>query len=272
MKVYYLWYGSRLRIREVLRSKEIIMIGANNPVEADETFVGGSITNKHNSVRKYYAANPHLTNKTTVLGMVERGGRLVANVIQSRTSYELATQVATNVENKSTLITDDTNLYQQVASSYNHHSVNHRAKEYSREGGIHTNTIEGAFSLFKRSIFGIYHQITPKHTQRYCDEFTYRYNSRKMNDADRFALSIQSIECRLKYKTLIAAPEPFTISTDVQTPNTGKGIFQIKDGEIVGHYASLAEAKRITKINKSNILSACKGRRKDAGGFNWCFA
>lgn len=260
------------RIREALRVKDVVKIGLNNPVEADEMFVGGSISNKHNKVRKDFVTNPQLYNKTTVLGMVERQGQLVANVIQSRSSYELAINVAANVEKKATLITDDTNLYYQVVSDYKHHSVNHSAKEYVKEGNIHTNTIEGAFSHFKRMVYGIYHQISPKHTQRYLDEYTYRYNNRKMKDATRFVMSISSVECRLRYKHLVALPEPFTATTTGEITNTGNGIIQMKDGEILGHFATVLAAQKATKVPRYNIKQVCTGKRKTAGGFQWCFA
>lgn len=262
------------RIREVLRTKEIIMIGASNPVEADETFIGGKYANMHKGKRiKMLEGGSAFTNKTTVLGMVERGGNLIAKVIPQRSSYELATQVATNVQKKATLITDDTNLYDRVKSHYTHHSVNHTALEYVKEGDIHTNTIEGAFSLFKRSITGIYHHITPKHTQRYCDEFTYRYNSRKMKDAERFTMSIGSVECRLRYKTLIAAPANLILEMPIRNYiNNGKGIFQMKDGEILGHFTSAAEAGKATGLDRANIRRVCKGKALTLGGFEWCYA
>jgi hypothetical protein len=83
-----------------------------------------------------------------------------------------------------------------------HEAVNHSIKEYKR-GIAHTNSIEGFFSIFKRTIFGIYHAVSPKHLHRYCTETTYRFNSRKIKDAARFKIAISNIEGRLKYKDLI---------------------------------------------------------------------
>jgi ISXO2-like transposase domain len=73
--------------------------------------------------------------------------------------------------------------------------------------GYHTNGMENYWSLLKRGIYGIYHQVTPKHLQAYCDEFSFRFNSRKMKDADRFKMSLQKLEGRLTYKTLVAKPD-----------------------------------------------------------------
>jgi len=259
------------RIREVLRVKTTVIIGLSNPVEADETFVGGSITNKHNAVRKDYATNPEKYNKTIVLGMIERDGQLITKVIESREANEMVTTVTDNVDGKATVFTDTTNLYDKLGTSYTHQSVNHSIHEYVR-GNVHTNTIEGAFSHFKRMIYGIYHQISPKHTQRYCDEFTSRYNSRKLKDADRFVTTFSSIHCRLKYKVLVAAKTPIVPVSLDNTTNNNKGIYQIQDGEIIGHYASFAKAAKATSIDKKSIRVTCKGVRKSAGGFNWCYA
>ncbi len=259
------------RIREVLRVKTPVTIGLTNPVEADETFIGGSITNKHNAVRKDFAANPEKYAKTVVLGMIERDGQLITKVIGSKDANEIVTTVAGNVDNKATLYTDTTNLYAKLGTSYTHHAVNHSIQEYVR-GNIHTNTIEGAFGHFKRMIYGIYHQISAKHTQRYCDEFTYRYNTRKTKDAIRFVQSISSVECRLRYKFLVGAKEPVAPIALNNNINSNKGMYQIKDGEIIGHYSSFTKAAKATNIDRKSIRETCKGIRKTAGGFNWCFA
>lgn len=260
------------RIREMVRTKEIIRLGAANPVEIDESFIGGKYANMHKSKRiKMLANGSAFTNKTAVLAMIERDGNLVTKVLPQRGGYELATHVATHIQKGATIITDDTNMYDRVKSSYKHHSVNHTAFEYVKDGNIHTNTIEGVFSLFDRMVDGIYHQITAKHMQRYFDEFTFRHNSREMKDADRFVMSLSSMECRLKYKNLIATPV-VTYVEKILPKDSGKGIFQIKDSEIVGHYKSIYAASKATEINKGSIRQVCTGKNKTAGGFEWCFA
>lgn len=72
-----------------------------------------------------------------------------------------------------------------------------------RNGTAYTNSVEGFFSCLKRSIIGIYHNVSPKHLQRYCNETSYRYNTRKIKDKDRFTQTMCNVEGRLKYKTLI---------------------------------------------------------------------
>ena len=83
-----------------------------------------------------------------------------------------------------------------------HEIVAHSRKEYARNG-VHTNTIEGFWSLLKRGILGIYHHVSPEHLQRYCDEFQYRYNSREIEDTQRFSLTLNQCEGRLTYNELI---------------------------------------------------------------------
>lgn len=260
------------RVREMLRKKEAVMLGIDKPVEADETYVGGSISNKHISKRKEYAKNPELyNNKTAVLGMIERGGELVTKVISGQ-PYEIVSKLSDTVNKNATVITDTAHIYDSLSRNYTHHTINHKANEYIRDD-VYTNTIEGAFSHFKRMIYGIYHQITPKHTQRYCDEFTHRYNTRKMKDADRFQVSLKGIECRLRYTELIAVPEQPTISYQpLKKENKNKGVYQIKDGEIVGYFTSIYKAHKATGIERNNILKACQGQRLSAGGFEWTFA
>ncbi|CAN5446800.1 IS1595 family transposase [soil metagenome] len=189
------------RIREAMRSKEDVMLDAM--VEVDETWTGGKMKNKHVSKRKaaHEANLSHTDNKTAVMGYLQREGVLKLNKMDL--DKTLKQQVIENVKPEAVIITDGLNAYKGLDKTFEaHETVNHKEDEYVR-GDIHTNSIEGAFGLFKRMVFGIYNQITPKHLDRYCDEFTYRYNSRKLKDADRFALTLSKIEGKLPYKILV---------------------------------------------------------------------
>ncbi|MBS1510691.1 MAG: IS1595 family transposase [Bacteroidetes bacterium] len=259
------------RIREMLRIKEDVVLGESQPVEADETHIGGKFANMNNAKRKKYneIGNP-LENKTTVLGMIEREGNLVAKVVNN-SRIAIPKSIAETVKLNATLITDSSNLYNRIAHGYDYHAVNHSIQEYVR-GNAHTNTIEGAFSHLKRMVIGTYYQISSKHTQRYCDEFAYRFNSRKIKDADRFTLTMGRIAGRLTYKALIAATVPKEITLTEKPANRNKGVIQLLDGEIIGQYSSTKQAAKITGFSRTNIAKVCKGIRKSAGGYDWIYA
>jgi len=80
----------------------------------------------------------------------------------------------------------------------------HKADEFINENGLHNNSIEGFWSLLKRGIYGIYHQVSPKHLNKYCDEFAFRYNTRDISDNEKFSISLLKAENRLTHKALIA--------------------------------------------------------------------
>ena len=99
-------------------------------------------------------------------------------------------------------MTDEWLGYNGLKTDFNHIQINHKEKEYVR-GGFHTNTIEGFWSLLKRGIYGIYHQVSPKHLHRYCDEFSFRYNTRNISDKTRFNVLLENVNCRLTYDDLV---------------------------------------------------------------------
>jgi len=191
------------RIREMMRDKSGQKL--DNIVEVDETYVGGIVGNmsKKKRAKLRTAAGGTVQNKTMVVGMIERSGNLKLLAMGKETGAGVIQPlVRANVDTDAVLITDSSYNYDGLNKEYaGHEIVNHSKEEYVRDSVIHTNSIEGAFSLLKRSIIGIYHQVTPKHLARYCDETMFRYNSRKMTDAARFSLSLTKLEGRLKYKT-----------------------------------------------------------------------
>jgi hypothetical protein len=109
------------------------------------------------------------------------------------------------IEKGSIMVSDEWYSPKLLSPYYKHVIIEHKNDEYVR-GAFHTNSIEGFWSLLKRGIFGIYHQVSDKHLQRYCDEFAYRYNTRFEVDKDRFQISVKNSEGRLKYKDLIKKP------------------------------------------------------------------
>ncbi len=190
------------RIREALKEDYPNLL--DGTVEIDETYIGGKMKNKHKEIRnKAHVDNvSHTANKTGVMGILERESEIRLKIIDS-SKETLKGMVRKHVNKEATVITDSLISYKGLDKEYKlHEVVNHIEEEFVR-GNFHTNSVEGAFSLLKRGIIGIYHQVSIKHLERYCDEFSYRYNNRKMKDADRFNVTLGRIEGRLTYKQLV---------------------------------------------------------------------
>ena len=171
----------------------------DNEVEADETFVGGKNKNRH-ADKKFKGTSE---DKTPVLGMVERSGKLKAVKVENTTNETLSREIIKNVKETSTLYTDEYASYTRLKRIYDHSVVKHSQHQYVN-GRVHTNTIESFWALLKRGIFGIYHFTSKKHLQLYVDEFVFRYNSRTSSEAMRFNLLLQNTENRITYKNLIS--------------------------------------------------------------------
>jgi transposase-like protein len=138
-------------------------------VEADETFVGGKFDKRRKRA-------PY--DKTCVVGVIQRGGDVRAQKIQSRGARAIATYVRDSVEPGSQLMTDEYAGYKAVGREYQHATVVHSKLQFV-EGLAHTNSIENFWSLFKRGLVGSFHKVSDKHLDRYLDEFTYRFNGRE---------------------------------------------------------------------------------------------
>ncbi len=145
-------------------------------VEIDETFVGGKLANRHRSKGEKF--DDQLANKTAVVGAVQRGGRVKAQVVPNVRKTALIPLVVEHVMPDTTVFTDEARGYTKLPKhGYQHHRVNHSAKVYV-EGNVHTNTIEGFWSLLKNGIRGAHHSVGATKLQSYVNEYTFRYNHR----------------------------------------------------------------------------------------------
>ncbi len=188
------------RVRAMLKNNNPALLAGT--VEADETYVGGKISNKTYRQRKAIANKFSRDLKTPVVGLVERGGKVHNVVVDTVNNKTVQNMVASTVKEDSVLVTDSAGVYTQFANQYQHEVVNHAQGEYFRNG-FHTNTIEGYWSLLKRGIIGIYHSTSKRHLHRYCDEFTYRYNTRHISDTERFINVLSRVDtARLTWNQL----------------------------------------------------------------------
>jgi len=174
-----------------------------NTVEIDECGIGGQSHYKHANKKTKNEEGATISNKASVIGLRERGGNVKAVVVADRTMDSLLPVVYANVAPNSILMTDELQAYQHLKKDFEHHSVNHSAKQYVN-GMAHTNGIENFWSHLKRGIDGIYHSISKAHLQSYIDEFTLRFNTRKFDTQSRFDLILSGVSNkRLTYEDLI---------------------------------------------------------------------
>lgn len=173
----------------------------DNEVEIDESFVGGKNKNRHSSKKVENSQGRSFKDKTPVLGMVERGGKLVVKTVENTQGETLTPQIVKSVKETAKIYTDEWLGYKGLQRIYDHTFIKHNEGEYVN-GRVHTNTIECFWSLLKRGIIGIYHFTSKKHLQRYVDEFAFRFNSRNISECSRFNLLLMNTENRLTYKAL----------------------------------------------------------------------
>ncbi len=179
------WYMG-MRIRKALVQDRKLLSGI---VEMDETYVGGKA---RKSQKKDDNDKPKRgrgsQNKTPVIGMVERKGKVKVKKSKNVNGKTMKTLVRGNIDLENTvLMTDEFRSYLSISTIIEHKTINHQ--KWYVDGNIHTNTMEGFWSILKRGIVGQYHKVSAKWLPKYLDEFCFRYNER--NNIDIFGLTLK---------------------------------------------------------------------------------
>lgn len=189
------WFMSH-RIREAMRAGGLMppMGGEGSVVEADETVYGRAATHPTGRGHKFWSTQ----HKNIVFSLVERCGNVRSYHVAGSTIAEVIPIIMANVKRETAIMTDSAQLYRyQLGQFASHDRVDHKRDEYVRylEGGptIHTNTVEGYFSLFKRGMRGVYQHCKEKHLHRYLAEFDFRYNNRVKLGVDDKARALKAI-------------------------------------------------------------------------------
>jgi len=189
------------RIREAMNDSALSAFGGGgSDVEADETYIGHDANFSPKGGK----------NQNAVLSFVDRGtGRLRSMVLANVTTNAVTAAVVANIDPDTRLLTDSANVYRRIgAQMTGHEAVNHSVGEYVREGDVtvHTNTVEGTFSIFKRGMRGIYQHCSRKHLNRYLAEFDFRYSNRialGIDDSSRADNALAGVRGkRLTYETV----------------------------------------------------------------------
>ena len=185
------------RIREALRSGDLAPMGGSGAiVEVDETFIG----QKTDMPKRRGFAHKH-----AILPLVERGGQVRSFHVDGTAAAQLMPIIRANIAKETAIMTDEAGQYTHMGKDFaSHEYVRHGAEKYER-GDVHTNTVEGFYSIFKRGMKGVYQHCDEKHLHRYAAEFDFRYNNRVKlgcSDAERTERALKGIVGkRLTYRS-----------------------------------------------------------------------
>ena len=173
------WFLQK-RIRQAMKDEDCILSGI---IEIDETYVGGSISNK-NYFTKLKSGKYHKTgmeHMVPVLGMIQRKGKIILKVLEKASGIEIKPYIKTKVTPGSTIITDGFGGYYGLNDHFENHIILNHSKYKRSINQYNTSTLEGFWTLVKRSFIGQYHKISKDHLQDYLNELAFKYNNRKTN-------------------------------------------------------------------------------------------
>jgi transposase-like protein len=188
------WYLSH-RVRDAMGDGEQPLL--TGTVEVDETYVGGK--------RKGYGSG-YRGNKVVIAGAIERGGEIRLRLVPNSRRHNLESFIEGTVHDDASIYTDELASYQGIAGA-DHQTVKHKDEEWVR-GDVHTNTVESAWSLLKRSVVGTYHHMSVKHLPAYLDEMEWRFNNRENPFLFRDTLLVLLHGDALPYQVLIERDDP----------------------------------------------------------------
>lgn len=175
-----------------------------NIVEADESFYGGKNKNRHADKKTNGAQGRSCIDKTPILGLLERGGKMTAIVTKDTSAESLQPIIKQYVKQSAIFISDDWKGYKGLDKQYTHFAVKHAGSGFKHDFGreVHTNNIEGSWKIMKNSLRDMYNHVSKKHLQIYVDEFVFRFNTRKIMNGERFNYLLLNSAVRTKYKEL----------------------------------------------------------------------
>lgn len=186
------------RIREAMSSEVGVLGGGGQPVEVDETYWGNAKP-KAKGARGY-------DHKMKIVSLVERNGKKKTIHVANVTAATVRPILKAQVSQKARLMTDEASVYTKVGREFAEHGVvRHAAGEYAR-GDVTTNSVESSFALLKRGLVGTFHHVSEAHLQRYATEFDFRWNQRRVTDAERTGALLGQIGGkRLMYRDSLSA-------------------------------------------------------------------
>jgi transposase-like protein len=198
------------RIREAMKCEPVAGM-LKGEIQADETYVGASHSKSHRvrpgRTRKKAGRG---TSKTPVFALVETNGNVRSQPVARVNADTLRTAMQECVDPTASIVTDEFAAYPKAAAGFagGHKTVSHSSGQYVNADGTNTNTAESYFALLKRGVYGTFHHVSKKHLHRYCSEFDFRWNGRKISDTERRDGAVRGAEGkRLFYRQPIGYNE-----------------------------------------------------------------